>query len=195
VSDKTAELGVYGPGARAEAVPPGLDALDYPLGRHVVGDAAAVRAYADALVRGGAARLTAEAAEVMRVERGVSAWGAEIKPDEHLPLEQGLDDAVSHTKGCYVGQEPVARVTARGHVNHKIVGLELGAPAQAGAVVSTPERPEAGVVTSAVVSQTLGRPIALARLHRSLWEPGTRVVVAGAGEATVAALPFIPVKD
>jgi folate-binding protein YgfZ len=55
----------------------------------------------------------------------VTRYGVEIT-EEVLPLEAGLDDAISQTKGCYVGQEPVARVTARGHVNKKIVGLRCG---------------------------------------------------------------------
>jgi len=183
VTEKTGEVGVYGADARAVE---GLTVLSAPLGLHLVGDRDKCAAAMSAL---GGAKLDEAAVEVLRIERGVSKYGAEISEDV-LPLEAGLDDAISHTKGCYVGQEPVARVTARGHVNKKIVGLVCAAPVKAGDVVASPDRPDAGVVTSATQSPTLGKPIALAFLHRTLWTPGTRVSVGGV-EAEVAELPFV----
>ena len=190
-SNATAELAVYGAGAaEAAARASGLRILLAPLGAHVVGEPALVRGFADELHSGGAVLLDAEAVEALRIERGVTRWGREISPDV-LPLEAGLDDAISHTKGCYVGQEPVARVTTRGHVNKKVVGLLCAALPAAGDRVSAASRPDAGMVTSAVQSPTLGRPIALAFLHRSLLEPGTGVTVGQGIAAEVAALPFV----
>jgi folate-binding protein YgfZ len=186
VTEKTGEIGVLGAEARAVQ---GLVELATPLGLHLVGDPAACSRAIDELVAAGAVRLDDAAVETLRIERGVSKYGAEIS-EEVLPLEAGLDDAISHTKGCYVGQEPVARVTARGHVNKKIVGLLCAAPVKPGDIVAAADRPEAGVVTSATVSPALGKPIALAFLHRSLWTPGTKVTVGGV-DAEVAELPFV----
>jgi folate-binding protein YgfZ len=186
VTEKTGEIGVYG----AEAKPvEGLTVVLAPLGLHLVGERAACARAMDSLVAEGALKLDDAAVEILRVERGVSKYGAEIS-EEVLPLEAGLDDAISHTKGCYVGQEPVARVTARGHVNKKIVGLICAAPVKAGDVVAATDRPDAGVVTSSGHSSTLGKPIALAFLHRSLWTPGTKLK-AGSVDVEVAELPFV----
>jgi folate-binding protein YgfZ len=190
-SERTAELGVYGPGALAATAEMGeLVRLGAPLGVHLYGEPAAVARATAALQAGGAQPISAEAAEILRIERGVSRYFAEIS-EEVLPLEVGLEDAISLTKGCYVGQEPIARVTARGHVNRKVVGLLCRELARAGDTVATAERPEAGVVTSAARSETLGRPIALALLHRSAWTPGTPVTVGEGNEAEVAALPMV----
>jgi folate-binding protein YgfZ len=186
VTDSTGEIGVYG----ADAKPiEGLTVVQAPLGLHLIGDREACARAMEALVGQGAARLDDAAVEVMRIERGVTKYGAEISEDV-LPLEAGLDDAISHTKGCYVGQEPVARVTARGHVNKKIVGLVCAAPVKPGDVVAAPDRPDAGVVTSATQSPVLGKPIALAFLHRSLWTPGTKLKV-GDVDVEVAELPIV----
>jgi folate-binding protein YgfZ len=189
-SDETAELGLYGAGAaamRPQVERSGLRVLTAPLGLHVI----AASADLDALARELAlAPLTPEAVEVMRIERGVSRYGAEISEDV-LPLEAGLDDAVSLSKGCYIGQEPVARVTARGHVNKKIVGLVCASPVAPGDALVAPDRKEAGRVTSAAQSATLGRPIALAYLHRSLWAPGTQIATSQGVSCEVAALPLV----
>jgi glycine cleavage system aminomethyltransferase T len=84
-------------------------------------------------------------------------------------------------------------VTARGHVNKRIVGLRCAAPVAPGDRVSSPDRPDAGMVTSAAHSPSLGCSIALAYLHRLLWAPGTKVAVGAEGhvEATVVELPFV----
>jgi folate-binding protein YgfZ len=112
-------------------------------------------------------------AEVLRVEAGEPRYGVDMGED-HLPIESRLDDAVSHTKGCYMGQEVIARATARGHINRKLVGLRLdgGEPVERGARLSAPGRDEAGQITSSVRSPRHGA-IALGYVHRSAWEPGT----------------------
>jgi len=95
----------------------------------------------------------------------------------------------SPTKGCYVGQENVARLEARGgHVNKALRGLRLGAPAAAGDAI-TAEGAEVGRVTTAAVSPRLG-PIAMGYVHRSRLEPGTAVEVGGV-TASVTSLPLV----
>jgi folate-binding protein YgfZ len=153
---------------------------------HVPADAAgAVRA---ALTEQGAAGLDAGALDALRIEDGVPWYGADVT-EANLLHETGLVRRYhSASKGCYVGQENIARLEARGgHVNKALRGLRLGAPAAAGDAV-TCEGAEAGRVTTAAVSPQLG-PIAMAYVHRSRFEPGTRVDVGGQA-ATVSLLPL-----
>jgi folate-binding protein YgfZ len=127
--------------------------------------------------------------EVRRVEAGLPRYGVDVS-EENFPFEAHLEPLISYTKGCYIGHEVVARAAARGHANKRLMGLRLdgeGAAAK-GACVSAPQREDAGAVTSSVVSPTFG-PIALAYLHKSSWEPGTRVLL-GDRQARVVALPF-----
>jgi tRNA-modifying protein YgfZ len=129
-----------------------------------------------------------DAAEIVRVEAGRPRYGIELD-DSVIPQEAGLNDrAVSFTKGCYVGQETVARLHWRGKPNRHLRGLRLAALATAGDAIVAGER-EVGRIGSAVVSPRLG-PIALALVRREV-EPGDVVAVGPTGaEATVAALPF-----
>jgi folate-binding protein YgfZ len=146
-------------------------------------DAAAVR---EALVAAGATPVSEDAAEVLRVERGRPRWGFEL--DEGvIPQEAGLNErAVSFTKGCYVGQETVARLHYRGKPNRHLRGLRLAAPVGAGTPLALGEK-AVGTVGTAVVSPVHG-PIALAIVRREA-EPGA-VVDAGGVQAVVVALPF-----
>jgi tRNA-modifying protein YgfZ len=132
-------------------------------------------------------RVGEEVAEILRVERGRPRIGVDMS-DANLPGELGLEErAVSFTKGCYVGQEPVARMYHRGHPNRVLRGLDLEQPAQSGDPVSGAEK-EVGRVGSACISPALG-PIALAVLRREA-EPGAELTVGNRGSATVVALPF-----
>lgn len=150
-----------------------------------------------ALEASGAAMLDTETAETIRVEAGVPAFRRDMD-EETIPLEAGIESrAISLTKGCYVGQEVIIRVLHRGHgrVVRKLVGLTLdGSTAPAtGTPVNSGER-EIGRVTSGVMSLALGRPIALAYVHRDFVEPGTAVAVGGRA-ASVTALPFVSRQD
>ena len=150
----------------------------------------------DRLIRG-----SFEALDIMRVEAGIPGLGAELDEDV-LPPEARLERAISTTKGCYIGQEIVARLRARGQVNHLLVGLRLESsdclPAdgssQAGdlpaidAPLSCDGR-VTGELTSVVRSPTEG-PIALGYVRREHSEIGTTVEFEG-GRATVAGLPFV----
>jgi len=145
-------------------------------------DAARVRA---AL---GVAEAREAAAEIVRVETGRPRFGIDLD-DTVIPQEAGLNErAVSFTKGCYVGQETVARLHWRGKPNRHLRGLRLAAPAATGQPLRAGER-EVGRVGSSVVSPRLG-PIALALVRREV-APGDVVAVGPDGvEATVAELPF-----
>ncbi len=86
----------------------------------------------EALAAAGAVEVGPEAAEVLRIEAGVPRFGAEMSA-ETMPAEAGIvERAVSFTKGCYIGQEPVARLHYKGRPNRRLRGLELSAPATSG---------------------------------------------------------------
>ena len=148
-------------------------------------DAGALRA---SLLAAGAAAIERRTLDVLRIEDGRPWYGPDIT-EENLLHETGLvAEYHSPAKGCYVGQEVVARLEARGgHVNKTLRGLRLESPRAAGATVALEGR-EVGRVTTAGVSPRLG-PIAMAVVHRSAAEPGTSVDVTGAA-ATVARLPL-----
>jgi tRNA-modifying protein YgfZ len=148
----------------------------------------AVPAVVSALQAGGATELSPSSLDALRVEAGRPWYGPDVA-EENLLHETGLlREYHSPTKGCYVGQEIVARLEARGgHVNKLMRGLRLTSPAAAGDPVSA-EGKDVGRVTTAAVSSRLG-PVALAYVHRSRSDPGSAVEVGGA-PATVVALPF-----
>ena len=130
--------------------------------------------------------VTEEAAECLRIESGRPRLGFDMDA-ETMPQEAGINDrAVSFTKGCYVGQETVARLHYRGKPNRHLRGLRLTEPAERGMEVLLGEK-VVGRLGSVCVSPRLG-PIALALVRREA-EPGDTVTVAGA-EAEVVALPF-----
>jgi folate-binding protein YgfZ len=143
------------------------------------------------LVAAGAAPAGREACEIARVEAGRPAWGTDM--DEGvLAQEANLDElgGISYTKGCYTGQETVARVHFRGHVNRFIRGLRGAEPIPRGAELFEGEK-AVGTVTSSVVSPRFG-PIALAMIRRDV-EIGAELSarwVGGEGRARVEAIPF-----
>jgi tRNA-modifying protein YgfZ len=129
-----------------------------------------------------------EAAEVVRIEHGRPRFGIDLD-DGVIPQEAGLNErAVSFTKGCYVGQETVARLHYRGKPNRHLRGLRLSEPVAAGAVLRLGEK-EVGRLTSVAVSPAFG-PIGLALVRRHA-APGDTVAVGEAGAtAEVVDLPF-----
>jgi folate-binding protein YgfZ len=130
----------------------------------------------------------AEVAECLRIEAGRPRLGFELG-DDVIPQEAALNDrAISFTKGCYVGQETVARLHYKGKPNRHLRGLRLSAPAERGQAVLAGER-EVGRIGSSCVSPTHG-PIALALLRREAG-PGDSVQVGDGGAvAEVVELPF-----
>jgi folate-binding protein YgfZ len=134
-----------------------------------------------------------EAQNILRIEAGIPRYGVDFTED-NLLLEVGLDDAISFTKGCYLGQEVVERIRSRGHVNKKLVGLTIEGqePASRGDVLSA-DKP-VGTITSSVLSPALGKPVALGYVHKDYWSPDTRLSVNHDGvslEAKVTPLPFV----
>ena len=131
-----------------------------------------------------------EALEMLRIEAGIPRYGADFGEDT-LPLEAGLLNAISFTKGCYPGQEIVERARSRGRVNWRLVGISVD-----DAIVPSPgekllsEGREVGEATSASFSPWLNRPIALAYVRREVSEPGAKLTFASGAAAQVYQLPF-----
>lgn len=152
-------------------------------------------------VAAGATPAGLEAWDIARVEAGRPEWGVDMD-DNTIPQEANFDalHAISYTKGCYVGQETVARVHFRGHVNKHLRGVRGAGidPIHAGATLHDESGAQVGDVRSAVRSPRLGA-IALAMIRREV-EPGAALIARSPGEGEgappvdrrvdVAALPF-----
>ncbi len=130
------------------------------------------------------------ALETLRIEAGIPVYGAELAEDT-LPLEANLLNALSFTKGCYIGQEIVERARSRGHVNWRLVGLYVEAPQPpAPGEKLIREGKPLGEITSACVSPTLGRTLAMGYVRREVSEQGTSLELASGAKAQVTDLPF-----
>ncbi|HSR94916.1 MAG TPA: glycine cleavage T C-terminal barrel domain-containing protein [Solirubrobacterales bacterium] len=142
----------------------------------------------EVLTGAGAVEVGRDAAEVVRIEAGRPRFGAEMSA-KTMPAEAGIvERAVSFTKGCYIGQEPVARLHYKGRPNRRLRGLVLSAPAAAGTGLRLGEK-EVGRIGSACVSPARG-PLALAIVRREA-EPGMELAVGEDGvTARVVDLPF-----
>ncbi len=195
------ELSLIGPEARRVAGADGLGEAEHDnvraeigghpvvlvatdLGVDVFCDAERTEGVRGALVVAGAVETGEAAAEAVRVERGRPRYGLDLD-DSVIPQEAGLNErAVSFTKGCYVGQETVARLFYRGKPNRHLRGLRLSAPVEAGTPLRLGEK-EVGRVSSPVLSPAHG-PIALAIVRREA-NPGDTLT---AGEATAVVVPL-----
>jgi folate-binding protein YgfZ len=178
--DDHRELELAGVGCRAVATQVGVD-LICPEARSAD--------VARTLIEAGAERVSEAAAEILRVEAGRPRFGHEIKPGT-LTQEAGINDrAVSFTKGCYIGQETVARLHYKGKPNRHLRGLRLETPVADDDPIVLEDR-ELGRIGTAVVSPASG-PVALAVIRREA-EPGATVEVGDDRvAATVAELPFV----
>ena len=210
---RTLELGLLSlVGPRAEAVAraaglpvPGAEEHDVAgaaptyvvrtdAGLDVLPEAALVAEVRDALIAAGAVEAPEAVAEIVRVEQGRPRYGVDLD-ESVMPAEAGIvERAVSFTKGCYVGQETVARLHWKGKPNRHLRGLRLAEPVAPGAAVTVAGEPgaearEVGRLGSAVLSPTFG-PIALAILRREV-SPGDHVLVT-VGERTVTAEVVTP---
>jgi folate-binding protein YgfZ len=150
------------------------------------------RELAEALLTDDAVRPVGfDALDTVRIEAGVPWWGRDYD-DSSLPQETGLEEALNFTKGCYLGQEVVARIHYRGGVNRVLRGLQFDGdepPAEGTELLL--EGRAVGRVGSVAVSPTLEGPVGLALLHKRGAEPGTRLDLEGGGEAEVAELPLV----
>ena len=164
VTEQTAAIGVEGPSADTIKLPDAHLAAPITVTGQPGFRIYCTRDEMAGLVReieaAGAAAATAEDARIVRIENGKPRYGEDIL-ETSLPQETGQMQAVSFTKGCYLGQEIVERIRARGHVNRQLVRLEID-----GSELPTPGKQTIGgreaEVTSAVYSPELGKVIALA---------------------------------
>jgi folate-binding protein YgfZ len=179
--DAHAMVSVDGVAARAIRTDLGIDLLC---------DAEHTAALTGALTGRGAEPVSQAVADCVRVEHGRPRYGIDVD-DSVIPQEAGLNDrAVSFTKGCYVGQETVARLFYRGKPNRQLRGLKLSAPAPTGAEIALGDR-VVGRLGSIAESPALGS-IALALVRREA-PPGSEVLVgADQIDAVVVELPFAP---
>ena len=158
-------------------------------GLRAFGPPATVEALWQRLAGAGAHPIGATTWEILRVEQGLPLLGRELTQD-YNPWEAGLGRAIHLDKGCYIGQEVIARLDTYDKVKQHLVGLRLSA-----AELPTTGQPlrdgarEVGRITSAVHSPSLG-PIALAYVRRRACAKGT-VLDAGGAQATVVSLPFL----
>jgi folate-binding protein YgfZ len=153
----------------------------------------------DVLHSRGARPVGYDALEILRIEAGLPRYGVDMD-ETNVVTEAALDAAVSYTKGCYVGQEIIARIKYRGHVAKKLSGVLLDQPVniESGAAIKSLDDKEIGRTTSITLSPYLGRTIALGYVKYDYLAPGTEVKVISGDEellAQVAELPFVRVAS
>jgi len=153
--------------------------------------AARAAAVWDALAARGARPCGMEALEGRRVEMGVPRIGRDMDGST-LALEVPVDEAISTTKGCYLGQEVVARGTARGHVNRRLVGLLVEGPAPPPGAPLVRDGKEVGRLTSVAQAFGAGSLAALGFVRREQWEPGTELAVRHGHAVTLARVAAFP---
>jgi folate-binding protein YgfZ len=168
-------------------------------GYFVPSDAAG--AFKSTLQANGAAEISADLFETLRIESGIPKYGIDMDENTIVP-ELGLDGMISYTKGCYIGQEIIARIHFRGHVAKQLAGLIFDQPAgeqetrpagsmpQPGNELATADGKNAGRITSVAFSPKLGSNIALAFVRYDYLAAGTKLD-GGDLSATVSKLPFV----
>ena len=148
----------------------------------------AVEDFLNELKNQNAVSISDELYEVLRVENGVPLYGVDAGEETIVP-ELG-DELISYKKGCYIGQEIIARIHFRGHVAKRLTGLILEAEAKVGDELKSSDGKSAGRITSVAFSPTLGKYIALAFVRYDYLAENTPLKV-GEIAATVKTLPFI----
>lgn len=149
-----------------------------------------------ALMDAGAQVVDANTLELLRVEAGLPRYGVDVD-ETNVVLESGLDEAISYTKGCYLGQEIIARIHWRGHVARRLTGIIFAdiSNAAPGDKIKSTEDKEIGRITSTVVSPQPGKRIALALVKYAYLAAGTEVKVVNEASqemrAHIADLPFV----
>ena len=164
-------------------------------GFRVIGDFADLRTLGSRMHGAGAVQLSDGGFETIRVEEGCPALERELTED-HNPWEAGLDRAIHIDKGCYLGQEVIARLDTYDKVKQRLVGLRIPAASRidgSSRLVSVDGR-MAGEITSSAFSPTLGSRIALAYVRNQFCAPGTKLAFEGEdgtpSPVTVSELPF-----
>ncbi len=214
ISDKLASIGVAGPKAKELLTHAGIDVAQLDAGQVIdtmCGDIGISVARStqpqldvyeiwlaadntekvwDTLIAAGATPVGSDAIELYRIVRGVPRYGIDLR-ERDLPQETGQQHALNFSKGCYIGQEIVERIRARGNVHRAFVGFEvIGDAPQPGTKIVAGDK-EAGEITSAARVPFPGgeRTLALGYLRREAAAPGS-VVLIGEQNATVQTLPF-----
>jgi len=157
--------------------------------------AKAAAALWDSLQTAGARPCGFDALEILRVEGGIARYGRDMD-ETHVVSETNLDDAISFTKGCYIGQEIIARIKYRGHVAKKLTGVmfDQALKIESGSSIRSIDDKEIGRVTSVTLSPHLGRTLAMGYVKYDYLAPGTSVkVVSSENEfpVEVRGLPFV----
>jgi len=162
-------------------------------GADVIVDRQYAAALSEQLIQAGAVTVDRETFETLRIEAGVPQFGKDMD-ETNVVSETNLDDAISFTKGCYVGQEIIARIKYRGHVAKKLTGLTFDEQglAPSGAVIRSSDGKEIGRVMSAAFSPKLERAIALGYVRYEYLAAETQVAVGDKGlKAKVTKPPFV----
>jgi folate-binding protein YgfZ len=149
----------------------------------------------EVFVRAGATPAGYDAFDRLRIEAGIPRYGIDMD-ETNVVTETVLDEAVSYTKGCYIGQEIIARIKYRGHVAKKLVGLILdrARKLEQGGIIRSVDAKEIGRITSHTLSPYLGGTIALGYVKHDYLAHDTELHVASAqGDfgARVVKLPFV----
>ncbi|MCP9496151.1 MAG: aminomethyltransferase family protein [Pyrinomonadaceae bacterium MAG19_C2-C3] len=142
-------------------------------------DAASASVLFDRLIDAGVHPAGYDALEILRIEAGIPRHGTDIN-DSNIVLEAGNTEAVSFTKGCYIGQEIIARIHWRGHVAKQLAGIQLASavPLEPDTkLYSAIDDKEAGRITSVAISPALGRTVALAIVKYAYLAPDTQLVI------------------
>ena len=155
-------------GAKVD-LPANAVTFPHPLGLGVLGGISPTTTVSDEML------------EVIRIEAAVPKWGVDMD-ETTIPNEAGLEArAINYEKGCYIGQETIARIKTYGHVNRRLVQMGIGSPGSAtvpvavvGGKILAGDR-DVGQVTSAVFSSRLGKPLALGYVRREFATAGTKL--------------------
>jgi tRNA-modifying protein YgfZ len=138
------------------------------------------------------------AAEVMRIEQGISRWGRELTR-EIIPIEANLEQrTIDYQKGCYIGQEVISRMKMSGQTNKRLCGLISldDIPLQAGMKLASHSVPGkvVGWITSATRSESIGKEIALGYVKRGFTDVGTRLTTLGTENSSPKPFATIPIE-
>jgi aminomethyltransferase len=142
-----------------------------------------------------AVEISDELFETLRIERGIPLYGIDMDENTIVP-EIGLEDMISYTKGCYIGQEIIARIHFRGHVAKRLTGITATEQSvaigdvKAGTELKSADGKNAGRITSVTISPKLQKAIGLAYIRYDYLSAGTELL-AGETAVKVASLPFI----
>ncbi len=145
--------------------------------------------FREKMLSAGAREIPDAVYETIRIENGTPKYGIDMDESTVVP-ELGIEGLISYNKGCYIGQEIIARIHFRGHVAKQLTGLILDQPAAAGVELTSPDGKNAGRITSVTYSPHLDKTIALGFVRYDHLADGTELK-AGETTATVRALPFV----